>query len=382
MPDLVALAVPAGPHFIDAVSRIWSQDDAVLPIDLSQPPATVKRVLAAMKPVAVVDQGGRFDLRKAAYAAGWTPEPLEDGDALVMATSGTTGTPKGVVLTHDALTAHADAVHAHLNADPQSDEWLACLPVTHMGGLGVILRAAHGRIPIKVHYGFKAERVERAARNGSTLVSLVSTAMRRIDTSLFRVIVLGGAAVPPDRPENSVATYGLTETGGGVVYDGVPLDGVEMRVTDDGEIELKCPMLFRTYRDGHSPISDDGWFATGDLGAITADADGTPTLSVSGRRGDMIITGGENVWPAPIEAILASHPAVSGVVVVGRRDPEWGSAVTAVIEVAAGATAPSLDELRGMVKEQLPASHAPKAVEAVTSLPRTSLGKIRRAEVH
>jgi len=299
-----------------------------------------------------------------------------------MATSGTTGTPKGVVLTHDALEAHAEAVNAHLDVDPATDVWLACLPVTHMGGLGVILRAIHSRVPLKVHYGFKADRVERAAREGATLVSLVSTAMRRIDTSLFRTIVLGGAAVPPDRPANSVATYGLTETGGGVVYDGVPLDGVEMRITADGEIELKGPMLFRTYRDGHSPISADGWFPTGDLGAISEEAGGVPTLSVSGRRGDMIISGGENIWPAPIEAILAAHPAAGGAVVVGRADPEWGSAVTAVIEVAADATAPTLDELRGLVKDQLPASHAPKTVEIVDSLPRTSLGKIRRAEVH
>jgi len=381
MPDLVALAVPAGPHFVDALSRIWSQDDAAMPVDLSQPAPTVQRILAAMKPAAIVDQGGRHSLHKVAAKAGWTPEPVERGDALVMTTSGTTGTPKGVVLTHDALAAHADAVHAHLNVDPQTDSWLACLPLTHMGGLGVVLRAVHSQVPLKVHYGFKAERVERAAREGATLVSLVSTAMRRIDPALFRVIVLGGAAVPPDRPANSVATYGLTETGGGVVYDGHPLDGVEMRTSSDGEIELKCPMLFRAYRDGRSPISADGWFPTGDLGAIADDGPGGPKLSVSGRRGDMIITGGENVWPAPIEAILAAHPAVSGAVVVGRPDPEWGSAVSAIIEVTATAAAPTLDELRGLVKDQLPASHAPKALEVVDSLPRTALGKIRRAEV-
>lgn len=380
MPDLVALAVPAGPHFVDALTRIWSQDDAALPIDLSQPAPMIQRILATMKPAAVVDQGGRHSLAEAAAKNGWTPEPVRDGDALVMTTSGTTGTPKGVVLTHDALAAHAEAVNAHLGVDPMTDGWLACLPLTHMGGLGVVLRAAHSQVPLKVHYGFKADRVEEAARSGATLVSLVSTAMRRVDTSLFRVIVLGGAAVPPDRPDNSVATYGLTETGGGVVYDGVPLDGVEMRISSGGEIELRCPMLFRGYRDGLSPISADGWFPTGDLGSID-DVDGTATLSVSGRRGDLIITGGENVWPAPIEAILAAHPAVGGVVVVGRPDPEWGAAVTAVVEVAAGEPAPGLDELRGLVKEQLPPSHAPKAIEVVESLPRTSLGKIRRSEV-
>jgi len=353
----------------------------VLPIDLSQPAPVVQRILATMKPAAVVDQGGRSCLTKAAEAGGWRPEPVEDGDALVMTTSGTTGAPKGVVLTHDAVAAHAEAVNEHLEVDPETDAWLACLPVTHMGGLGVILRAMHSRIPLQVHYGFNVERVERAARAGATHVSLVSTAMRRIDTSLFRTIVLGGAAVPPDRPANAVATYGLTETGGGVIYDGVPLPGVEMRTSADGEIELRCPMLFRGYRDGRSPISPDGWFSTGDLGRITGEGTATPMLSVSGRRGDMIITGGENVWPAPVEAILATHPAIGGVVVVGRPDPEWGASVTAVVELADGATVPDLDELRGLVKEQLSAPHAPKLIDVVEALPRTSLGKVRRAEV-
>lgn len=339
-----------------------------MPIDLSHPPATIRRLFAAMKPRAVVDQTGRHSLDT-------EHEPLLDGDAIVMATSGTTGVPKGVVMTHDALRAHANAVHARLDVDPDRDAWLACLPVTHMGGLGVVTRSYFTSTPVTIHYRFDAHRAEQAARDGATLVSLVSTAMRRVDTSLFRTIVLGGSAIPPDRPDNAVATYGLTETGGGVVYDGMPLDGVEMRINDRGEIELRCPMLLRTYHNGPDPFTADGWFPTGDLGAI--DDDGV--LSVQGRRGDMIISGGENVWPAPIEAVLGAHPAIAGVAVVGRPDPEWGQAVTAVVDLVNGQPVPTLDELRELVKSELPAACAPRAIEVVDELPRTALGKIRRS---
>ena len=138
----------------------------------------------------------------------------------------------------------------------------------------------------------------------------------------------------------------MTETGSGVVYDGIPLDGVEVRISD-GEVHLRCPMLFRCYRDGTSPLVD-GWFATGDGGHL--DADGR--LVVEGRIGELIITGGENVWPQAVEAVLSEHPAVRDVAVAGRPDAEWGEAVVAY--VVAGDDPPSLDELRDHVK----ASHA------------------------
>ena len=132
-------------------------------------------------------------------------------------------------------------------------------------------------------------------------MSLVPTALRRIDPSLFRVIVLGGAAPPEALPPNVVTTYGMTETGSGVVYDGVPLDGVEVAVDeDDGSIMLRGPMLLRCYRDGTDPKHSGGWLTTGDIGEL--DADGR--LVVHGRRGDLIITGGENVWPDPVEQVL------------------------------------------------------------------------------
>jgi O-succinylbenzoic acid--CoA ligase len=232
-----------------------------------------------------------------------------------------------VVLTHDAVSASARATSARLAVDPAADRWLACLPLAHVGGLAIVARAVVKGTP------------------------------------------------PPVVPPNAVTTYGLTETGSGVVYDGVPLDGVEVRI-DDGEVHLRAPMLLRAYRDGRDPKTADGWFATGDMGGWQ---DGR--LVVHGRRGDMIVSGGENVWPEPVERVLASHPAVADVAVAGRADPEWGQRVVAFVVAAEPATPPSLDGLREHVKQQLPAWCAPRQLVLVPALPRTALGKVRRGDL-
>jgi O-succinylbenzoic acid--CoA ligase len=238
----------------------------------------------------------------------------------------------------------------------------------------VLTRAWHTGTPVEVHDGFDPAAVDDAARRGATHVSLVATALARIDARAWERIVLGGSAPPPDRPANTVATYGMTETGSGIVYDGVPLPGVELRI-DDGEILVRGPMVAARYRSGARVVDDAGWLRTGDLGRLD---DGV--LTVHGRRGDMIITGGENVHPDPVERRLRAHPAVADAAVVGRLDPEWGQRVVAVIELRAGAEAPSLEELRDWVREALPAFAAPKELE-VRTLPRTALGKVRRGEV-
>jgi O-succinylbenzoic acid--CoA ligase len=203
----------------------------------------------------------------------------------------------------------------------------------------------------------------------------VGTALARIDASAWTRIVLGGSAPPPDRPANTVATYGMTETGSGVVYDGMALPGVELRIVD-GEILVRGPMVATRYRDGTPVVDADGWLHTGDAGRLD---DGV--LTVHGRRGDMIITGGENVHPDPVEQRLRQHPAVADTAVVGRPDPEWGQRVVAVLELAPGTAAPSLAELRDWVRDTLPPWTAPKEIEVVGALPRTSLGKVRRAAV-
>ena len=351
MGRLVAIEA-LGRAFVDELRRAWDAGDAVLPVDPRLPRAAARRLTDALR-------------------AG---DPVDDDVALVVPTSGTTGAPKGVVLTHPQVAASAEATSTFLGIDPSRHHWLACLPLAHVGGLSVVTRALHAGTGLTVHDRFDAEAVDEAAATGCTHVSLVTTALTRIDTTRWERIVLGGSAPPPDRPANSVATYGMTETGSGVVYDGTPLPRVEVRAVD-GELQIRGPMVSHEYRDGTAVVDADGWLHTGDLGGVT---DGV--VHVDGRRDDMIITGGENVHPDPVEKRLREHPAIADAAVVGRPDPEWGQRVVAVVEVADDAKAPSLDELRAWVSDTLPRWCAPKEIEA-RALPRTAIGKVRRSEL-
>jgi o-succinylbenzoate---CoA ligase len=363
VPHLVAIDLPGGPGFVDALRREWDAGNAVLPVDRRLPAPARAALLAALAPNRLVDEAGTTTLE------GRGAEP---DDALVVATSGSTGVPKGVVLTHAAVAASAHAVSEHLGIT-HTDRWLACLPLAHVGGLSVVTRAIVTGTALEVHDGFDAARVEHAAHDGATAVSLVATALQRIDPALFRVIVLGGARPPAERPTNAHTTYGLTETGSGVVYDGRPLKGVEVHIEPDGEILLRCPMLLRCYRDGTTPLDVDGWLHTGDLGRWLPDG----RLHVEGRRGDLIITGGENVWPDAVEAVLQQHPSVAEAAIAGVDDPEWGQRVVAWVVPTAG-NVPTLADLRAHVTAQLPAFCAPKELHLVDALPRTALGKVQR----
>lgn len=366
MPHLVAIDLPGGDQFVDALQRIWDTGDAACPLDRRLPPAARTALLATIAPDRLIDVHGTHQL---------DGRGVEHGDALVVATSGTTGSPRGVVLTHEAVRASAMATSARLGV-LGDDTWLACLPLSHVGGLSVVTRALVTGSPLVVHDGFDADAVCTAASRGATLVSLVSTALQRIDAGLFRQIVLGGSRPPDGLPGNVVTTYGMTETGSGVVYDGVPLDGVEIRIDADGEIHIRCPMLLRCYRDGADPRID-GWFPTGDLGEV----DDHGGLTVFGRRGDMIITGGENVWPAVVEAALAAHPDVAEVAVAGMPDPEWGQRVVAWIVPTDPDAPPSLASIRSMAAGFLPMYMTPKELRVVATLPTTSSGKVRRHDL-
>ncbi len=380
MPRLIAIDLPGGEAFIEAVRRAWTVGDAVLPIDQRLPVAARLALVDSMAPAAIVDVDGE---RAVPNSRG-----VDDGDALVMPTSGSTGSPKGVVLTHAQLDASAAATSARLGVSPD-DHWLACLPLAHIGGFSVLTKAWASGTPLTVLPGFEAGAVMAAARQGCTLVSLVPTALARIDPALFRLILLGGSRPPADRPANCVTTYGLTESGGGVVYDGHPLDDVQVRIgtngtgtngTDsgrEGEIFLRGPMLTRTYRDGTVPLDDHGWLATGDLGEWRSDG----RLHVAGRRGDLIITGGENVWPETVEAALREAAGVADAAVAGVPDPEWGQRVVAWIVPADAADPPSLTRLRAAVAERLPTFMAPKELVLIDVVPRTALGKVARARL-
>ncbi len=401
MPDVVALDLPNGPAFVAALERVWAEGDAAWPVDQRLPPPARARQFATVGPAATisidgvrrpVEQRGARATEPGAVEPGAVepgavepgavepgavePGAVEPGDALVVSTSGTTGEPKAAVFTHAAVAAHALAVHRRLAVDSERHRWLACLPVAHVGGLGVVTRALVSGTPLVTLPAFHAAAVTAVAieRPDATLVSLVPTALDRASPAPFRWVVLGGSGDQSvSRPANVVHTYGLTESGGGVVYDGLALDGTEVRVVD-GEVQLRGPTLLRAYRDGTTPVDGEGWLPTGDLGALGAGG----RLTVHGRRGELIVTGGENVWPEEVEAALVRHPEVADVAVAGRLDAEWGQQVVAFVVPRQPGEPPTVAALRAWVKGTLPAYAAPRQVVLVERIPRTALGKPRR----
>ncbi len=374
MPELVAVGLPGGAAFLRTVLDVWESGDAVLPLSPDDPEPHRRAVLAAARPDRLVDEHGTHRLADGL--------PVEDGDAVVVCTSGTTGTPKAVVHTHHGLeaAAYASATALGVAADVR---WLACLPLHHVGGFSVLTRALHTGAGLEVVPRPDPAVVDAAALRGCTHVSLVPTVLGRVDATRWRCILLGGSAAPADRPPNTVATYGCTETYGGVVYDGLALNGVSVRAvgapgshwSEPSPIELRTPSLMRCYRDGSLPVGGDGWFRTGDLGTVDPD---TGRLQVSGRADDVVVTGGENVWPDPVEAAIGAVPGVAEVAVIGRDDPEWGQRVVAVVVPTDAGRPPTLESLRNAVRAVLPAACAPRELELRDSLPRTSLGKIER----
>lgn len=371
MSDLTALALPGGAPFVAALRGEWERGAAICPIDLRLPKAERDLLLAELAPTHIIEADG--ERRKLPGG-----RPVEAGDAVVVATSGSTGKPKGVVLSQSAVKASAKMTSDALDIDAAVDRWLCCLPVAHIGGLSVVMRALLTETPLSIHDRFNADSVMDSVRtSGVTRVSLVTRALAQVDPTAFTTVLLGGAAPPADRPSNVIATYGSTETGSGVVYERRSLSGVELRTDPEGQLWVRSPTLLRCYRDGSDPKDADGWYPTGDAGAVSADG----VLDVSGRMADVIVTGGEKVWPARIEPLIAALPGVAAVAVVGREHLEWGHEVVAIIEPASFGAPPSLDRIREAVTALLPMWWAPKRLELVASLPRTSLGKIRRDQL-
>ncbi len=374
MPELVALDLPGGRGFVDALSAVWDTGDAACPLDPRLSGRAATELLDALRPTRVVGRDGAVTRLSDGLA-------VDEGDALVVATSGSTGTPRGVVLTHDAVRASALATSSRLGVDPDRHRWLCVLPLAHIGGLSVVTRALCTGTPLTVRPSFEADEVTRLGRSGATHVSLVATALARIDPSAFEAILLGGSAAPGALPPNVVTTYGMTETGSGLVYDGRPLDGVDLAVVD-GEIYVRGPMLARCYRDGTDPLvagpdGAGGWLATGDGGGL--DADGR--LVVDGRLADVVVTGGEKVWPAAVEAVLGSDPAVAEVCVWKRPDPEWGERVVAWVVPADLGSPPATEALAALVRDAVAPWAVPKEWVTLSELPRTASGKVRRADL-
>jgi O-succinylbenzoic acid--CoA ligase len=366
VPELVAIDLPGGPEFVSAVRSAWDRGDAVLPLDQRLSRTAQLAVIRQLRPARILRPDGTERVPGSA--------PVQSGDALVVATSGTTGVPKGVVLTQAAVEASAWATSRRLGVDPARHRWLACLPLNHVGGLSVVTRSLITNTPVTVLPGFQRDQV-LAESGRQVLVSLVATALRRVGAEHFHTVVLGGSQPPVRLPSNVVTTYGLTETGSGVVYDGRPLPGVEVSIDDaTAEIRIRGPMLLRAYRDGTVPLQAGGWFATGDAGWLEADG----RLHVEGRIADLIVTGGENVWPRPVEAVLEAHSGVAEAAVAGCPDDEWGQRVVAWIVPSDPAAPPSLADLRAVVTEQLAPYAAPRQLVVLDRLPRTAIGKVWR----
>src|SRR5579864_962102 len=347
---------------------------AIAPLDAGLPASRLNELLDALAPDTVEDPQGVTTVR-----SGQRKKGVAEGTAVVIGTSGSTGTPKGVELSASALLHSARASLARLDARP-GERWLCCLPTTYIAGLQVLVRSlVSGTDPVL------ADRADAptVAASGCAHVSLVPTQLSRLlDVDIspftgFSSVLLGGAAAPAGLLAAAraagvpvVTTYGMTETCGGCVYDGIPLDGVRVRIGDDERIWIGGPVLFSGYRHGPE-APGDGWFRTGDLGRVEPDG----RLVVRGRADEVINTGGYKVVPGEVAAALQAHPGVRDAAVLGQPDPEWGERVVAVVVPADPAEPPALELLRLHVQQRLPRYAAPSRVVMVDAVPMLPSGK-------
>ena len=332
---------------------------AILPLDATLPASRLRQLTDAIAP----DAG------------------VADDTAVIIVTSGSTGEPKGVELSAAALRHSARASLARLGAADGRDAggWLCCLPVTHVAGLQVLVRSLLSSSERTVAPTLTATAL---SESGCSYVSVVPTQLVRLlgepggaaALAEFAAVLVGGAAAPAgllDRARaagvRAVTTYGMSETCGGCVYDGVPLDGVTVRAAGDGLLRISGPVLMNRYRGGPD-LGDE--FVTADLGYVR---DGR--VVVRGRADDVINTGGHKVVPGEVAAVLESCPGVLEVVVVGRADPEWGQRVTAVVVPADPDDPPSLELLRIHVSKRLPRYACPSEVVLTRAIPVLASGK-------
>ncbi len=393
---------------------------AILPLDASLPRARLAELITAFAPDTIEDADGVTTARSAQKTG------VAEDTAVIIGTSGSTGMPKGVELSAAALLHSARASLARVGARP-GQRWLCCLPATYIAGIQVLVRSlVSGTEPV---LAARAD-AETVAGSGCAHVSLVPVQLRRLlaapsrqsDKSTpfagFASVLLGGAAAPQHLLDDAraagvpvVTTYGMTETCGGCVYDGRPLDGVRVEIRDDddpgsaraggrGRIWIGGPVLFSGYRSAASGSGGSGGhvgadsppvtglsrgvappdsvvpsspflFRTGDLGQL----DGAGRLTVVGRADDVINTGGHKVVPGEVAAVLETCPGVRDVAVVGQPDAEWGERVIAVVVPVDLANPPALELLRLHVRSRLPRYAAPSRVVMVDAVPMLPSGK-------
>ena len=379
--DLVAVALPPGPGWLSLLEDAWATGRAVLPLDPRLRPGELRAVLDRARPSLLVDEGGAVMMTD---ALGVAPDT-----AIALVTSGTAGAPRVVELARSAIEAAVLGSASTLGHAPV-ESWLCCLPVAHVGGLLVLMRGVIGGASVEVHPSFDPTAVADADVDH---VSLVPTMLHRLleagaDLSRFRSILVGGAGLAQGTAAAAhaagarlVTTYGLTETCGGIAYDGRLSVGAAARMGGEDELQLAGPTLMRGYLGDPAATASaftlDGWLRTGDAGWL----DDEGRVHVRGRLDERIRSGAETVWPAEVEAALREHPRVAEVAVRGRPDPEWGQHVVAYVVPATVDEPPTLEELRDHAAERIARFKAPRELVLLPELPRTSSGKVRRAEL-
>jgi O-succinylbenzoic acid--CoA ligase len=409
-----------GVDWVVAAHAVWRCGAAVLPISTRWTDAEARAALDRLKPACVL--GGEAYIERATHWAlpAWSHKALADGPSsdarpdapdeaapmAVVLTSGTSGAPKAAVLSGRALLAGADAVGRAIALAP-GDRWWLAMPFFHVGGLAALIRCARFGAAAVVAGRFEAARaLESWEADGVTIASVVPTMWQSLLAAKgdrpwpasLRLAMLGGAAAPPDLVDASplaLPSYGLTEAGSTVTLcrpgadvaerrtAGTPIPGVEVAILgpdgrprpagEEGEIAVGGPTLMDGYLgdpDATARTLQGGWLRTGDAGVL----DAAGRLTVLGRRTDLIVSGGENVYPAEVEAALSSHPGVLAAAVVGVPSRRWGASPFAFV------VAPGLDEeaLAGWLETRLARFKHPKGYAFLAALPQLANGKVDR----
>ena len=386
----VALRLEPGLELVVLLHALMKLGAVAYPLHPRLSEAEVKAEIARGEPALLIDSWPGLGSTEADL-------PLlgeHDLDALHcrILTSGTSGDgPRSVGLTYGNHLWSAVGSAFNLGVEP-TDRWLCCLPLAHVGGLSIVMRAVIYGTTAVIHERFEVDRIAASLEeDGVTVVSLVATQLARlleagVDLLPLRAVLVGGGPVPDEVLEEAlgrgatvVQTYGLTEAASQVTTlspgdahrkrgsAGRPLLTTHLRI-QEGEILVQGPTVAPGVAD------EDGWLHTGDLGRI----DDEGFLYVEDRLGDVIVSGGENVLPAEVEAVLLRHPGVADAAAVGRADSEWQEAVTAIVVLRTG-EAVSSEELRAHCAAELAGFKVPKRFEFVAELPRTESGKLKRA---
>jgi len=372
--DRVAIALPARRAFVETLHGCMRLGAIAVPVDLRLSPAerrlrTAGCAAIVSEPLAgLADEGAPLALT---HDLGAT--------AIVVHTSGTTAGPRAIELTYGNWLWSALGSGVALGSRP-GDRWLCTLPLSHVGGLSILVRCTIYATTVVLHERFDAIAAADELATRATLVSVVPTTLQRLlDTGLrhppvLRAALVGGAPIVPALLQRAaaagvptVSTYGLTEACSQVTTAGPALFCTRVRIGAGREILVAGPTV------APGCVGADGWLHTGDEGSL----DAAGSLTVTGRAGDTIITGGENVAPAEVEAVLCGHPAVAEAAVHGARDAEWGQRVVATVVLRAGETATE-EDLRGYCRVRLAGYKVPRVVRFAPELPKTVSGKLLR----